>query len=350
MTRLHSRTDRAPTVVQYFRFPSELQPGRYDELGLPNPEGRLFIGLGSGIVHTWGVFAEPLEPGQIGETVFTNTPGSYSLTGNFTAWLPGPPGYSPHAVLRKPIGPGIPKGRYRAPEPFGPEATPQDIEEGTWDLEVTVVEPAPGAPPMKVPGVEVNAIMPSWTNDKWVISDYRAMFMGRPFEQRGILGYDTNKEKYVGSWVKSVQANLGQFEGTYDAKTSTLTVEGIVQSCIGARGPDGKFISVKERRVTTYKDRNTKESTVEQNEPDAKGKFTGFKLRDRILGRRRPPFAGGNVPCISSGPMALLALQRGVHEVKVVGRNDGQASVRAAAGMVCLGPAWNAVFGEAMRL
>jgi hypothetical protein len=335
-------------VVQYLRLPSELQPGRYDELGRLSPEGRLFIGLGSGIVHTWGVFADPLEPGQVGETIFTNTPGSYALTGNFTEWLPGPPGYSPHAVLRKPIP--APKGRFIPPEPFGPDATPQDIEEGTWDLDVTVIEPGPGAPPMTVKGVEVNTIMPSWTNDKWVISDYRTMFMGRPFEQHGILGYDTNKEKYVSSWVKSVQANLGTFEGSYDNETYTLTIEGIVQSCIGARGPDGKFISVKERRVTTYKDRNNKESTVEQNEPDERGRFKGYKLRDRIVGRRRPPLAGGNVPHIGGGPMALIALQRGVHEVKVAGRNDGAARVHAAAGMVCLGPAWNAVFGDAMRL
>jgi hypothetical protein len=348
VTSAYAKGRGPATIVQYLRLPSELQPGRYDELGRPDPAGRLFIGLGSGIVHTWGAFPEPLEPGQMGETIFTNTPGSYALTGNFTEWLPGPPGYSPHAVLRKPIP--APKGRYTPPEPFGPDATPQDIEEGTWDLDVTVMEPAPGAPPMTVKGVEVNVIMPSWTNDKWVISDYRALFMGRPFEQRGILGYDTNKEKYVASWVKSVQANLGQFEGTYDKKKSTLTVEGVVQSCIGERGPDGKFISVKERRVTTYKDRNTKESTVEQNEPDANGRPKGYKLRDRIVGHRRPPFAGGNVPQTGGGTMTLIALQRGVHEVKVVGRNDGRARANAAAGMVCLGPAWNAVFGDAMRL
>src|SRR4051812_20735775 len=92
-------------VIEHLRLPDKMEPGIYDENGVRNPDGRLFLGMGSGIVHIWGVFSKGLQPGQMGEMRFHNVNGSYVVTGNFSEWTPGPSGYSPHAILRHEVIP-----------------------------------------------------------------------------------------------------------------------------------------------------------------------------------------------------------------------------------------------------
>ena len=46
------------------------------------------------------------------------------------------------------------------------------------------------------------------------------------FEGRGQFGYDPAKKKYVGTWIDSMSPTLRVLEGTYDAKTKTLTYKG----------------------------------------------------------------------------------------------------------------------------
>src|SRR5438876_3223316 len=101
-----------PMVQEVFRVPVRtgeggavtLDPGRYNNNGDPDPNGRLFLGIGSGIVHMWAVFEHALNPGQVGSITFTETFSSYALTGNFTEWQWGQGPYSPHAILRKQLG------------------------------------------------------------------------------------------------------------------------------------------------------------------------------------------------------------------------------------------------------
>ena len=333
------------TEVEYFRLPDQIQPGRYDAFGNEDPDGNLFIGMGSGIVHIWGVFQNGLKPGQMGSTSFTNVPGSYPLTGNFSEWMPGPSGYSPHAVMGKQFG--DPEG-YLPPRPveIPPGTQPMEIEEGDWDSHVEVYEHGPDAEPTEVEGFESNWRMRNAAGDLWIVSRYDSLFQGQPFEQHGIFGYDPNTELYHGTWVKTVQANLAVFEGNYDEATRTLTLEGDSRSCFGETDEDGKVFIVRERRTIVYEDMNTKIMEVHQRDRQ----LNRFVLRDRIRATRRPPLVGGNVPHIGEAPFTLVALQRDYGIVKVVGQNTGQAHRPAAGGMVMLGPQWNAVFGNALRL
>jgi hypothetical protein len=325
-----------------------MEPGIYDENGEKNPNGRLFLGMGSGIVHIWGVFKNGLEPGQTGEMRFHNVPGSYVVTGNFSEWIPGPAGYSPHAILRHDV----------VPPPDLSKMQPAEIEEGIWDLKVRV-HTAPGAPPDEVTGLEEIMLMPTASPHAWAISKYKAIFRGQPFEQHGILGYDANKERHAGAWVKTVQANLGVFEGDYDARTRTLVLDGIVESCVGARDKFGKFIKIREKRIIHYLTRTSKTMKVFQQEPDQDGNFgpgQPWVLKDEITASRRreiAPYPGNimaNVPTISDGIMTLIALQRAKGEIKVVGRNTSNAHRNAVAGMVKLGPSWETAFHDALRL
>lgn len=59
----------------------------------------------------------------------------------------------------------------------------------------------------------------------WVVDDYEGEMMGMPFHGHGITGYDSEKEKYVGSWIDSWGDRMLTFEGTYDEATRTLRFE-----------------------------------------------------------------------------------------------------------------------------
>src|SRR5688572_605837 len=91
--------------------------------------------------------------------------------------------------------------------------------EGTWDCTIKASW-EPGKPPAVSKGTETNRLI---GNGLWLVSDFTGDMMGQPFQGHGIYGYDPSKKKYTGVWVDSMEAKLGVMEGTYDAKTRTLT-------------------------------------------------------------------------------------------------------------------------------
>jgi hypothetical protein len=337
-------------IEQTVRLPETLADGRYDDEGKKDPGGRVFIGMGSGICHVWAAFEGDLRPGGTAAMTFERVPGDYINTGNFSAWAPGPEGYSFHAITRKPL-PSTPGTKYPEPlERIGPDTTPMRIDEGVWDVEVKVFDKGPDQPPTTVMGVERNHLMRNMLGDEWIVSTYTAPFLGT-FEQHGIWGFDPNTGRYHGSWVKTVQSNLGIYEGTWDAQRALLTFDGRTRTCFGERGPDGKVIIVREQRIIRYSDRNTKSMEVWQTSPTGGGEWL---KRDTLLARRRTDQddrVDVNVPkLIDGGHMELVALQHGWQEARVVGRNASDQKQAAAAGLVMLGPGWNAVYGDTLRL
>jgi hypothetical protein len=341
-----NETGGASMVVEYVRLPDVIEPGRYDAFGRKDPDGNLLLGIGSGICHMWAVFKNGLRPGQIGSMTFSNVPGSYALTGNFTEWQPGPSGYSPHAVQHKMLGDplGTPKPR---PREIPAGTKPMDIEAGEWEDHVSVYENGPDQPPTEVIGAEVNTLMRNIKGDAWIAHSYNAIFHGFPFAQHGIWGYDPNTDNYHGSFVKTVQSNLSVFEGDYDETTHTLTLMGETRNCFGKTDDKGVIYKVTEKRIINYQDMDTKTMEVWQEDPPGEGKFV---RRDHVLAKRRVPLKGGNVPRLADSPLTLIALQRGVHLVKVVGQNTTSSHRWCAAGMVMLGPQWLNIFSDALRL
>lgn len=112
-----------------------------------------------------------------------------------------------------------------APAPPSPTAEHKILAEeaGTWDASVKAFMAGPDAPPMVSKGVEVNEVLPGGL---WVISRFKGEFGGMPFEGHGQLGYDPIKKKFVGTWIDSMSPTIMSMEGTYDAKTKTLTYKG----------------------------------------------------------------------------------------------------------------------------
>lgn len=343
-------TDSDRTLHAQVRLPETLEAGRFDDKGKKDSGGDVFIGMGSGICHVWARFPQALAAGQQAEMTFTGVPGAYINTGNFTEWTPGPPGYSFHAIVRKPLG--MPPGaKFRGPlEEIGPDTTPMEIDEGTWDVEVEVLTEGPEGEPEIAHGVETNRLVRNIAGDLWLVSAYEAPFRGTTFEQHGIYGYDPNTGHYHASWVKTVQANLAVYQGQWDVGKRLLTLEGKTRSCFGERGPDGKVALVTEQRIVRYQDRNSKTLEVWQTDPANPGEWLA---RDRVKARRRTdedPDTHVNVPRVGDGRMELVALQRGWQTARVVGRNAHRGALPAAAGLVMLGPAWNQLYGDTLRL
>jgi hypothetical protein len=87
---------------------------------------------------------------------------------------------------------------------------------GVWDAE-SEIHPGPGAPPIVQKG--------TWTNrrigsGRWLVVDYQA---DSGYEGHGVYGWDPATEKYIGTWVDSMQRTIAYSEGTWDAATRTMT-------------------------------------------------------------------------------------------------------------------------------
>jgi hypothetical protein len=142
----------------------------------------------------------------------------------------------------------------------GPEHELLKKDVGTWDATVENLMPPPGAPAPPPPskGVETNKLI----GGLWLVTDFKSQMMGQPFQGHGTTGYDTNKKKYVGTWVDSMSTGLMVGESTYDPATKTVT------GYMEGTDPAGK--PAKMKMVTEYKDDNTRVFTMYMTGPDGK--------------------------------------------------------------------------------
>jgi hypothetical protein len=125
-------------------------------------------------------------------------------------------------------------------------------DEGTWDATIKSYPAGPNADPMVSKGVEVNTVMPGGL---WLLSKFQGDFGGMAFEGRGQFGYDPIKKKYVGTWVDSLSPTLSVLEGTYDAKTKTMTY-------VGDGVDPASKAKYTQKMVTTMKDDGTRVFTL----------------------------------------------------------------------------------------
>lgn len=77
----------------------------------------------------------------------------------------------------------------------------------------------------------------------WVLSESQCEMPGCGIATMVMtLGYDPQKQKYVGTWIGSVMAHLWLYEGTLDAEGKVLT--------LNSEGPN----CADEGKLATYKD------------------------------------------------------------------------------------------------
>ncbi len=64
----------------------------------------------------------------------------------------------------------------------------------------------------------------------WIVAEGTADNDGQPFTSLMTLGYDPNKEAFVGSWIDTIQTTMWSFGGHLDASKRVLTLEAEGQS------------------------------------------------------------------------------------------------------------------------
>jgi hypothetical protein len=91
------------------------------------------------------------------------------------------------------------------------------LEEGVWDAAITFPPENPGDAPKTAHGVQTNTFV---TGNGWIKNDFA---VDEKYGGHGTWGYDPKKGRYVGIWVDSNQDYIRLDEGTFDAKTRTMT-------------------------------------------------------------------------------------------------------------------------------
>lgn len=91
---------------------------------------------------------------------------------------------------------------------------------GEWESEAEIIMD-PDLPPMHTKGRETARMLGGF----WMISQGRNETAEMSFESVLTLGYDTQKKKYVGTWVDSMTGNLWKYEGEVNAAGTTLTLD-----------------------------------------------------------------------------------------------------------------------------
>lgn len=132
-------------------------------------------------------------------------------------------------------------------------------EVGVWDAEMTLWM-APAAPPLVAKAVETNTMLGGF----WLISEFQCESEQMPFQGRMHLGYDPQKEKFVGMWIDSMSPNGAYSEGDYDIATRTLT---LVANSTNCETGEPETMTM----ITRYTGEETKVFTIHEGDQGAEG-------------------------------------------------------------------------------
>ncbi len=93
---------------------------------------------------------------------------------------------------------------------------------GHWDVSSTG-SMGEGQPPMKMKGTIKSEMLGGF----WVMNVMESEMMGMPFRGIQTIGYDTDKKKYVGTWVDSTNGFMWKYEGFVEESGRKLVLEAV---------------------------------------------------------------------------------------------------------------------------
>jgi hypothetical protein len=158
-------------------------------------------------------------------------------------------------------GAALAKGKGDNPDPMaatmkyatpGPEHKALHSLVGSW-----VVAGKFWIDPQKQPVASSGSAEVRPLGDLWVVLDFKGEFMGTPYLGHGTKGFDLTKNRYVGTWIDTMQSYVMSSEGTADAtgKVITYTVNDLDPTTgkMGTVREVTKIESDSRHTVATYK-------------------------------------------------------------------------------------------------
>ena len=100
---------------------------------------------------------------------------------------------------------------------------------GSWKAEVKYFFDESGKPSES----EATANFRPLLGGRYVQQRFNGEMQGQKFSGMAITGYDNAKKKYVGIWIDDMGTGIMHSEGTYDAKTHTMTEIAVGSSPVG---------------------------------------------------------------------------------------------------------------------
>jgi hypothetical protein len=102
----------------------------------------------------------------------------------------------------------------------------------------------------------------------WILAEGAATMQGTPFATLMTLGYDPRQQKFIGSWVDSMQTHMWSYKGTLDDKKTTLPLE--------TEGPDFGDPTKNARYRDVIEVKSKDKWLLSSSVHDAEGKWTTF--------------------------------------------------------------------------
>jgi hypothetical protein len=104
------------------------------------------------------------------------------------------------------------------PQPHDPTDFLRQLE-GDW-LVVTEATLGPGQEPIRSESRKAARMV-----GRWLVAESEGIAAnGRPFTSILTLGYDPHEERFVGTWIDSMQAHMWSYHGTLDEPGTVLTL------------------------------------------------------------------------------------------------------------------------------
>lgn len=127
---------------------------------------------------------------------------------------------------------------------LGPEHELLKQSAGEWTAETKMFAAGSDEPVMTDKAKSTNKLV---MGGRYLQHNFEGTFAGQPFLGRGLSGYDNIQKKYVGTWIDNMGTGIMQVEGTWDAKTKTMTETGVTHTPLGV---------MKHKMVTTHTDKD----------------------------------------------------------------------------------------------
>jgi hypothetical protein len=116
-------------------------------------------------------------------------------------------------------GGAVPAGGQPAVGPNDPAAFLARLA-GDWSV-LSEAIPGPGQEPVRGESREVARLI----GGRWLVAEGSGTVRGRPFTSILTVGYDAHRERFVATWIDSMQTHLWLYEGTLDDAGTVLTLD-----------------------------------------------------------------------------------------------------------------------------